>query len=161
MAEGSAEVLQAQSDAVVNLQAAFIAAAVSIVVAALGWFTNARRDRKEREYQRRRTALLDAQDAALKLRQALQDYGQLLRRNPAARPPELVDAERAFDHARGLLEVTVSRVDSGAIRALVHLWQGTAEITSISAQDEVSLTEEQAAWRRLNLAVGKALTGTD
>jgi len=149
--------LLAQSGAAASLQSALIAAAVSLVVAVAGWVVGARRDRADRDYQRRRQALLDLQDAALTLRQALRDYGELIRRYPGSRPVELSAAERAFDHARGLLDVTRSRVADPEVQRLVRRWLDAAEVTSISAQDEVPLRAEEQAWRELNQAIGQAL----
>ena len=72
------------------------------------------RESNSRRYQRRRTALIDAQDAALAVRGRLSEYGTLSRANAGRSTPELDAAERRYLDARALLEVTLSRVDDRA-----------------------------------------------
>ena len=151
--------LLAQSDAAANLESALIGAIAALIVAGIGWYAGNRRDRGQREYQRRQLALTELQDAALALRQALQDYGRLIRRFPNEHPPELLDAQTVFDHARGELEVRLSRIEDAGLRALVKRWRGTAQITSISEQDEATAGDEERLWSQLNVAIGRTLTG--
>lgn len=148
---------QAASDAVVTLQSALIAAAVSVVIAVFSQFSLNRRDRQERLYQRHRAALLAIQDAALTLRQALADFGELARAVPGNRPAELIQAEREFDRALGVLEVMLSRVENAEVRRLVTAWRLIAQVSFISVHDEVSRPDEQRAWSALNAAIGDAL----
>ncbi|MFL6164456.1 MAG: hypothetical protein ACJ74U_19850 [Jatrophihabitantaceae bacterium] len=148
---------QAQSGSVSALQSALIAAAVSLLVAVFTQLSLSRRDRQERLYQRRRTALLDVQNAALALRQALADFGELARATPGYRSAELIEAERRFDRTSGLLEVMLSRVADAEVAELVNDWRRIAQVSSISVQDEVSRPDEQRAWAALNSTIGNAL----
>ena len=147
----------AASDAAVTLQAALIAAVVSLLVAVFSQFSLARRDRQERLYQRRRAALLEVQDTALALRQALAGYGKEARAASGRRTAELLDAEREFDHALGILEVMLSRVENAEVRELVTAWRLVAQVSFISVHDEASPPDEQRAWAALNTAIGTAL----
>jgi hypothetical protein len=147
----------AQSDATAAVTAALIAAAVSLAVAVLTQLGLVRRDRAERRYHRRRTALLEVQDAALSLRLRLSEYGALSRRHPGHRTPETTEAERQFDQARGLLEVALSRVEDRIVLARVTEWRAKAQVISISSDDEVTVRQEETAWHDLNAAVGRAL----
>ncbi len=149
--------LLGQSDTGGALTAAVIAAAVSLLVALLGWWAGARRDQVERRYQRRRAALLDLQDAALRLRGAIADYAWLSRQHPNQRPAELVAAEQVLDRAAGLLEVTVVRVEDEQVRELVTRWRQAAQVAFVSVQDEVAPAAEREAWSRFNRRVGAAL----
>ncbi len=149
----------ALSDAASNLESALIGAVAALIVAGIGWYATVRSGSAGREYQRRQTALTEVQDAALALRQALQDYGRLLRRFPNEQPDELVDAQTAFDHARGELEVRMSRLEDADLRELIKQWRSTAQITSISEQDEATAGDEEQLWLRLNTAIGRLLTG--
>lgn len=151
--------LLAQSEAAANLVSALIGAVAALIVASIGWYASSRRDRGQRDYERRQSTLTDVQDAALALRQALQDYGRLLRRYPNEHPPELLDAQTVFDHARGELEVRMSRIDDPELRRLIKAWRDTAQVTSISDQDDATAQDEQELWSRLNIAIGKRLTG--
>jgi len=148
---------QAQSDTATALQSAFIAAAVALLVAVITQVSLFRRDRRERRYQRHRTALLQVQEAALALRQALAEYGEAARLARAARSPELLSAEREFDRTSGALEVMLSRVENDEVRNRVNAWRRIAQVSFISVQDEASLPDEQHAWAALNDAVGAAL----
>lgn len=151
--------LQALSDAASNLESALIGAVAALIVGGLGWLATVRTNASGRDYQRRQVALTQVQDAALALRQALQDYGRLLRRFPNEQPDELLDAQTVFDHARGELEVRMSRLESAELRELIKQWRATAQITSISQQDEATVGDEEALWLRLNTVIGRQLTG--
>ena len=150
-------VLLAASSAAVGLQSALIAAAVSLLVAVLGQYGLARRDRRERGYQRRRTALIDVQNAALELRQALAGFGVLARATPGVRSTELLDAEREFDRALAVLEVRLSRLENAEVADLVTAWRLAAQVSFISVHDVVTRSDEQQAWSALNAAIGNAL----
>ncbi|HTZ43375.1 MAG TPA: hypothetical protein VMB79_05885 [Jatrophihabitans sp.] len=151
-------IVRAVSEAGGALDSALIAAVVSLVVALLGALSSARLNRREHRYQRRRAALLDVQDAALRLRQALAAFGELARANPAMPTKELLDAEREFDRALGLLDVMLSRVDTEPVRHRVTAWRLVAQVSFISSHDASSPADEQRAWSALNAAVGAALT---
>ena len=58
---------------------ALIAAAVSLIVFALTQLWTTRREQRTQAYQRRRSALMEVQDAALALRSALGAFGPLAR----------------------------------------------------------------------------------
>ena len=105
---GHAPVPLATSNTAVGLESALIAAVVSLLVAVIGQYGSTRRDRRERRYQRQRSALLEVQNAALELRQALAGFGVLARASPGVRSAELLDAEREFDRALAVLEVRLS-----------------------------------------------------
>jgi hypothetical protein len=147
----------AASSAAVGLQSALIAAAVSLLVAVIGQYGSARRDRRERGYQRRRAALLELQNAALELRQALAGFGMLARAAPGVRSAELLDAEREFDRALAVLEVRLSRLENAEVAELVTGWRLAAQVSFISVHDMVSRPDEQRAWTDLNAAIGAAL----
>jgi hypothetical protein len=148
---------QAQSDTATALQSALIAAAVALLVAVITQLSLFRRDRRERLYQRRRTALLQVQEAALALRQALAEYGESARAARGVRSAELLAAEREFDRTSGVLEVMLSRVENDEVRDRVNAWRRIAQISFISVQDEASPPDEQQAWATLNDVVGSAL----
>lgn len=154
---GHGPVLLALSGATAGLQSALIAAAVSLLVAVFSQFSSARREKAERVYQRHRTALLDVQDAALALRQALADFGALVRASPGIRSDDLLGTEREFDRALGLLEVSLSRVDLAEVRESVTAWRQAAQVSFISVHDVVSRSDEQRAWEVMNAAIGNAL----
>jgi hypothetical protein len=145
------------SDTTVTLASALIAAVVSLLVALVSQLGLARRDRRERLYQRRRTTLLEIQDAALALRQALAGFGRLARAEPGVRSAELIDAEREFDRALATLEVLLSRLENAEVRELVTNWRLAAQVSFISVHDVVSRPDEQRAWTALNTAIGQAL----
>lgn len=135
---------------------AAIAAVVSLVVAVFTQLNLTARDRLARQYERRRTALLDVQDAALAFRQRLHEYGDRLRANPQPPAESVAKSERRFDDARGKLEVTLSRVDDSSVRRAVLQWREDAEVSFISAQD-VPAAQELARWQAVNSLVGEVL----
>lgn len=116
---------------------AVIASAVAVVLAVATW----RRERTARAYERRRTALLDAQDAALELRKELRKYGKALaaavdeaRPEPLGPTGALVapmadDSDRA--DAAALLEVRQTRLEakplSRAVSTALDHWRDRAE----------------------------------
>ena len=64
-----------------SLWSALIAAVTALVVFLLTQLVVGRRERGARTYQRRRTALIEVQDAALQLRSDLSKYGPLARQS--------------------------------------------------------------------------------
>lgn len=138
------------------------AAVVSVLVAQ--WFA-ARRARSDRAYERRRTALLDTQEAALELGTALRSYGAALRRaaeNPSQSPERGVslavpdEVDRTLSHARARLEVMMSRLEDTTVAAQVEAWRRLADVGAISSED-VSADQVQQAWAAVNAAIGTAL----
>ena len=101
------------------IDSALIAAVVSLLVALLSQLSTSVRDSHARRYERRRAALLDAQDAALQLRRRLREYGQLIRAYPGQPTAEFGEAEQHFDDARSALEVAAQpgRGSTGAAGA--------------------------------------------
>lgn len=139
-----------------TLVTAIGAAVVSLLVAISTQVALSVRESHARRYQRRRAALTDAQDAALALRGRVRDYGVVSRANAGKPSPELEAAERRFDDARALFDITLSRIDDQAVVVAAQRWRSAAEVSFISTL-EVSLAQEQQAWRALNVAIGSAL----
>lgn len=167
---GGVSGLAAASSSGAPVAAAVITAAVAVVVAAVGQLETWRRERAGRRYERRRTALLEVQDAALAVRRALRVYGGELRLQlaGAVRPATTRTRfaprveERDLADAQGLLEVRAVRLDvdrlGTAVAQELQAWVQTSREHFLSPTD-VSAGEEQAAWRQLNEAVAAALRG--
>lgn len=143
--------------------AAVVAASTAVVVAVLGQFLTARRERDARRDERRRVALTEVQDAALAVRGALRVYGLTLRSDldqPLGPRAVRVDVEDGDLHAaEGLLDVRLVRLsrDHAAVAEAVRTWRRTAREHFISPT-EVFATEEQERWHVLHQAVKEALT---
>lgn len=150
----------AESTTSLTLAGAVGAAAISLLIAIGTQVALSVRESNSRRYQRRRTALTDAQDAALALRGRVHDYGAISRSRAGRSSPELEQAERRYLDARALLEVTLSRVDDPAVTAAAQRWRSAAEISFISSA-EVSAAQEQQHWQDLNTAIGSALRSKD
>lgn len=136
---------------------AVIAAATSLIVAVVSQFLGWRRERTQRTYDRRRSALLDAQDAALAVRSRFGEYGQVTRAEPITQPTAVsAQAQRNLADALAELGVRLSRVDDRAVVAAALQWRDRASYHSIS-EEEVSDVEEAQAWDAMNLAFGSAL----
>jgi hypothetical protein len=134
-----------------------IAAATSLLVAVASQFLTWRRERTQRSYDRRRSALLDAQDAALVVRNRLGEYGEVSRIEPLTEPTiTAADAQRRLDDALAALAVSLTRVDDEAVVGAALAWRDQAKFHSISGED-VTDTEEIAAWDAMNAAFGSAL----
>jgi hypothetical protein len=146
----------AASTTSITLVTAIGAAAVSLLVAIGTQVALSVRENSARRYQRRRAALTDAQDAALALRGRVRDYGVISRSNAGKPSPELEAAERRYDDARALFDITLTRVDDRTVVAAAQRWRSAAEVSFISPL-EVSLGQEQEAWQAVNLAIGSAL----
>ena len=149
-------VVLAQSAGSTAIDSALIAAVVSLLVALFSQLSTSVRDSHARRYERRRAALLDAQDAALHLRRRLREYGQLIRAHPGQAAAQFGEAEQHFDDARSELEVAVSRVEDEQVRLALQQWQAAAEISFVSVLD-LSAPREQASWAAMNDAIGRAL----
>ncbi len=140
----------------VALATAVGAAAISLLVAIGTQVTLSVRESHARRYERRRAALVDAQNAGVTLRGRLRDYG-LVSRADAGRPSaELGQAERRYDDARALLDVTLSRVEDRFVVAATRSWLSAAEVSFISSS-EVPAAREQQSWDAVNAAIGSAL----
>jgi len=150
----------AASATAVTLASAIVAAVVSLLVAFGTQVALSVREGHARRYQRRRAALIDAQDAALALRGRLGEYGALSRANAGRPSPEIEGAERRYLDARALLEVTLSRVDDPLVVAAAQRWRSAAEVSFISSA-EVSAAQEQREWQAVNVAIGGALRSKD
>jgi hypothetical protein len=140
----------------VTLVTAIGAAVVSLLVAIGTQVALSVRESHSRRYLRRRTALIDAQDAALAVRGRLSEYGTLSRANAGRPTPELEATERRYLDARALLEVSLTRVDDPAVIAAARRWRSAAEVSFISTA-EVTAASEQQRWQELNDAIGSAL----
>jgi hypothetical protein len=122
----------------------------------------------ERRYQRRRAFLIDAQDAALALRNALRVYGVELERRATGDVDGDDDGSFALAvtdwtddqvaRARGRLEVAQSRVEDDAVRAALHRWAELARRSMIGREEDAAA--EQAAFDEVNRRVGAALQAT-
>jgi hypothetical protein len=120
----------------------------------------------ERRYERRRSFLMDAQDAALALRNALRTYGTELERRAsedgdedgsfALQVTDWVDDQVA--RARGRLEVTASRVEDDAVRAALGTWVDLARRSLIGQEEDAAA--EQGAFDEVNRLIGAALRTT-
>ena len=152
--------ITAASATVVTLASGVVAAVVSLLVAVGTQVTLSVRESHARRYQRRRAALIDAQDAALALRGRVGEYGALSRANAGRPSPEVDAAERRYLDARALLEVTLSRVDDPLVVAAAQRWRSAAEVSFISSA-EVSAAQEQREWQAVNAAIGSALRSKD
>ncbi len=161
---GAAAVLPSQT---VALIAACITASVAVLVAVGNAWWMWRRDRDTRAYERRRSSLLDVQDACLALRNSLHKYGQSLDANAH----NLTDAaivkveaapedSHALVAAEGLLDVRVSRIDIPRVSEAVILWLNQARQRFLSTED-VSTSDERQAWDSMNDAVATALADSN
>ncbi|WP_375487866.1 hypothetical protein [uncultured Jatrophihabitans sp.] len=144
--------------------AAWITSGAALVVALYGGVRADVRAGRDRDYERRKEFLIDAQDAALDLRDALAEFGAALKSEvDLAAPgdgtftmsvPTPVDTNvRA---ARGALDKALSRVDDAAVVAAAQTWRPKAEQSPIDDKD-VEAADEQAAFDRLNELVAAAL----
>ena len=148
-----------------SVAAAVITSGAALVVAVGGGIRSELRAAADRRYDRRRTFLTDAQDAALALRDALRDYGAALRALAAAPgsepagaftlavPPRL-DAEVSL--AEGRFVVARSRLDDEAVSAALTRWRAVARVSLID-QSEAPAAAEQRAFDELNDLIGTAL----
>lgn len=144
--------------------AAWITAGAALVVAVGGSIRNDLRLSGSRRYERRRVALVDAQDAALELRTALVEYGSSLRARtaqdrgggdgyvmsvPSELDTDLVAAEGRFLVAR-------SRVDDAEVVDALTRWRAVARISLIDSRD-AEAAAEQRAFDEVNELIGAAL----
>ncbi len=148
-----------------SVAAALITSAAALVVAVGGGIRNEFRSASDRRYDRRRRALVDAQDSALELRTALVEYGTSLRSRTAQAPaggagfvmsvPEGVDTELLA--AEGRFAVARSRLDDPAVVEALDRWRGLARVNLIDPRDG-DASAEQRAFEEINRLIGAALT---
>ncbi|HVU92960.1 MAG TPA: hypothetical protein VHC23_12035 [Jatrophihabitans sp.] len=151
-----------------SVAAALITSGVALVVAVGNGVRGTRRATADRRYERRRAALLAAQDAALAFRVALAEYGAALRTRTVQAPPgaggfvmSVPDPlSTAVQEAAGRLEVARSRVESAAITAALDRWQALARISLIDPRDGEAAGEERA-FAEVNRLIGAALASRD
>jgi hypothetical protein len=148
--------------------AALITSSVALLVAAGGAVRSELARASDRRYERRRRFLIDAQDAALTLRDALRSYGAALqasaleRQRGIAMPvgPQVRAGEAAAAVAEGRLTVARSRVDDDAVVAALLDWQKQARIGLIDIPEQEASTEEDA-FADVNRLIGAALRSAD
>jgi hypothetical protein len=150
-----------QQDAVV---AAVLTASVAVLAAVLSQVSTWTLEHHHRVYERRRSALLDVQDAALQVRGRLRDLGPAVRvaveRTEPAQQVEVdedVRVSTARSDAEALLEVRLARVESGTVRDAVRSWQRAARFSFLGGDDDVTTADEELAWASMNATVGDAL----
>lgn len=138
--------------------ASLISSSVAVLVAVGSAIRADLQRASDRRYERRRKFLMDAQEAALALRDALRDYGQVLK--PVEGETALVggaeDRRRAVAVAGGRVEIAASRLDDEAVLATMSQWERLARETLIAVGQGMAPSEE-AAFTELNRAVSAAL----
>ncbi len=151
-----------QQDAVV---AAVVTASVAVLVAVLSQVSTWTLEHHHRVYERRRSALLDVQDAALQVRGRLRDLGPAVlvaveRTEPALQVEvdEDIRVSAARSDAEALLEVRLARVESTTVREAVRAWQRAARFSFLGGDDADTPADAEAAWASMNATVGDALT---
>lgn len=151
-----------------SVVAALITSGAALVVAVGGSLRNDFRTAADRRYERRRTSLVDAQDAALELRNALTEYGTALRTRTAQAPfgagafVMSVPDELGNDvlEAEGRFLVARSRVDDPPVVAALGRWQALARVSLIDPRDGEASAEERA-FDEINQVIGAALRSAD
>ncbi|MGI8667772.1 MAG: hypothetical protein ACR2N4_17385 [Jatrophihabitans sp.] len=146
----------APSSGLAAIDSALISAVVALAIALFTHLSVISRDRNARRYDRRRAALLDAQVAALELRQRLREYGSRSRELAGQPSPALAEVERHFDESHSALDVALSRIDDQRVRAAIDDWRVAAQARFVSVYD-VSASQEQSSWQEMNAAIGRAL----
>jgi hypothetical protein len=151
-----------------SVVAALITSGAALVVAVGNSLRTDRRAAADRRYERRRTALIDAQDTALALRTALTEYGAALRSRTVQSPtgaggfvmsvPEPLGA--AVQEAEGRFDVARSRVGDAAVAGALERWRALARISLIDPRDGEAASEEQA-FAEANRVIGAALDSAD
>lgn len=147
--------------------AAVITSAVALFVAVAGGIRNDLRTATDRRYERRRAFLVEAQDAALALRDALRDYGTALQEQSRTgigtggsftmSVPGALNSVTAV--AQGRLEVAMSRLEDATVARTLASWRTVARVSLIDPLDEQA-SAEQDAFEAVNDAMGAALHST-
>lgn len=141
--------------------AAVITASVAVVIAVLAQVSTWYLEHRNRVYERRRAALLDVQDAALQVRQALRRLAASVQDQAIGEPTAVLTpvesprAEAEREDAEALLALRVARVDSLAVRAAVETWQETARYWFL---DEDGREAAGRAWNAMNELMGWELS---
>jgi hypothetical protein len=148
-----------------SVAAAVVTSGVALVVAVGGGVRNELRSAADRRYERRRTFLIEVQDAALELRNSLREYGSELRARTGTGdgggggifimsvPEPLATAVSA---AEGLFTVASSRVEDEAVVAALTHWYSLARVSLIDTS-EAPASAEQRAFNEVNDLIGAAL----
>jgi hypothetical protein len=148
-----------------SVAAAVVTSGVALVVAVGGGVRNELRSAADRRYERRRTFLIEVQDAALELRNTLREYGSELRARTGTGdgggggifimsvPEPLATAVSA---AEGLFTVASSRVEDEAVVAALTHWYSLARVSLIDTS-EAPASAEQRAFNEVNDLIGAAL----
>jgi hypothetical protein len=148
-----------------SVAAAVVTSGVALVVAVGGGIRNELRSASDRRYERRRTFLIEVQDAALELRNTLREYGSALRARTGTGdgagggifimsvPEPLATAVSA---AEGLFTVASSRVEDEAVGAALTHWYSLARVSLIDTS-EAPASAEQRAFDEVNDLIGAAL----
>ncbi len=147
-----------------SVAGAVITSAAALVVAVGGAIRSDLRVATGRRYERRQAFLVEAQDAALDLRDALRAYGAALQQRTAdagprggpfrmSVPPPL---EATVAAAEGRVDVARSRLEDDAVVAALDQWHGVARKSLIDV-GEVDASVEAAAFDELNVMIGAAL----
>jgi len=146
--------------------AAVITASVAVLVAVVTQISTWQLEHRHRVYERRRSELLDVQDAALQVRGRLRDLGPTMRLavEPTPETGEAVvvvedpHAAAARSDAEALLEVRLARVEAERVRTAVRHWQQSARFSFLGGDDDVTGADEERAWALMNQVVGEELT---
>jgi hypothetical protein len=150
-----------------SVVAAVITSAAALVVAVGGGIRNDLRAATDRRYERRRAFLVEAQDAALALRDALREYGTALqeqsRTDTGATGSFTMAVPRTLNSAtavaRGRLAVAVSRLEDATVATTLARWQSVARVSLIDPRD-AEASAEQDAFDAVNAVIGDALHST-
>ncbi len=110
----------------------------------VGWLTS-RRERVARRQESQRAALYALQEAAHRLRLALEAYGR------AEEPSKKLT--KALDDATGQLQITKHRIVCETVRSRVDDWYAVAYPYYLNDQ-EVTLAQTDKAWDQLQFDVG-------
>ncbi len=138
--------------------AALISSSVAVLVAVGSAIRADLQRASDRRYERRRRFLIDAQDAALALRDALREYGDVLKRRTS--DPSLqagTDVQRrAVALAGGRLEICASRVEDAIVVTALTRWDQLAREVLLGVS-QGNAPAEEAAFTELNRVIGEAL----
>ena len=144
--------------------ASVITSAAALVVAIGSGIRSDIRVAIDRTYERRRAFLVDAQDAALGLRDALREYGSALQRQTRADSGTVGSFTMSVPHAlssatavaQGRLTVAMSRLEDRAVSRALAAWLSVARVSLIDPSEEEA-SAEQSAFDMVNELIGTAL----
>jgi hypothetical protein len=138
--------------------ASLISSSVAVLVAVGSAIRADVQRASDRRYDRRRMFLIDAQEAALALRDALREYGDILERS-AGEPSVRAGAEvqrRAVAVAGGRLELARSRIEDATVLTALVSWEQQAWETLLEVE-QGNTPGEETAFAEVNQAVSSAL----